>query len=108
MEDPGTGCVWNYFKYLEEDKSVCLVTLGDGEHGQCGHSIKEKFLTNLNCHLKSKHHEQFKELQKKGSNKEEENGSRATRKSDSATFTGTQSCTRKKTQSCTWKKKVQC
>ena len=27
---------------MEEDKSVCLVTLSDGEHGQCGHSIQTK------------------------------------------------------------------
>ena len=43
------------FEYLEEDKSTCLMTLSDDEHGQCGHSIQEKFPTNLKCHLKTKH-----------------------------------------------------
>ena len=60
---PTDICVWNYLE--EEDKSVWLVTLSDGKHGQCGHSIKGKFPTNLKCNLKTKQHEQFKELQKK-------------------------------------------
>ena len=38
---PRDSCVWNYFEYLEEkDKNEYLVTLGDGEHGQRGHSTK--------------------------------------------------------------------
>ena len=44
----------------------------DGENGKLGHSIQGKFPTNLNCHLKTKHYEQFKELQKKQSNKKEQ------------------------------------
>ena len=44
----------------------------DGECGKLGHSIQGKFPTNLNCHLKTKHYEQFKELQKKQSNKKEQ------------------------------------
>ena len=50
---PRDSCVWNFLKYffkyfyLEEDKSVCLVTLSDGEHGKFGHSIQGKFPTNL-------------------------------------------------------------
>ena len=51
---PKDSCVWNFFEYLEEDKSVCLVTLSDGEHVQCGHSIQERFPTKLKCHLKIK------------------------------------------------------
>ena len=50
-------CVWNFFKYLEEDKGVCLVNLSDGEHGQYGHSIQGKFPTNLKCLLKTKYHD---------------------------------------------------
>ena len=34
----------------EEDKSVCLVELGD-DHIPCGHSFKGKFPTNLKGHL---------------------------------------------------------
>ena len=66
---PRDSCVWNFFKYLKENKSVvCLVTWSVGEPGKLGHSIQGKFRTNLNCHLKTKHYEQFKELQKKESN----------------------------------------
>ena len=55
---PRDSCVWKYFKYLEEEnKSVCLVTLSDGEQGQRSHSIKRNFPTNLKCHLKTKYHE---------------------------------------------------
>ena len=56
------------------------MTLSDGEHDNFGNSIQEKFPTNLKCHLKTKLYEQFKELQKKESNKKEKGG-RAKRKS---------------------------
>ena len=44
----------SHMQYLEEeDKSLCLVTLSDGEHGRCGrHSIQGTFPTTLKCHLK--------------------------------------------------------
>ena len=75
--------------HLEEDNSVHLVTLSDGEHDKFGNSIQEKFPTNLKCHLKTKHYEQFKELQKRESNKKEKGG-RAKRKSAYPAFNGTQ------------------
>ena len=61
----------------------------DGENGKLGHSIQGKFPTNLNCHLKTKHYEQFKELQKKRVTRKKKGG-RAKRKSASPGFNGTQ------------------
>ena len=59
---PRDSCVWNYFEYLEEkDKNVCLVTLGDGEHGQRGHSTKEGFHYNQNAsHYSNKNYNKNK------------------------------------------------
>ncbi len=84
---PRGSLVWNYFKYLEEDKSVCLIGVGD--QSQCGHSIKGKFPTNLKGHLKNKHQAMFKELEEKEVRKNEEKAAKSRTKSKS-TFTGSQ------------------
>uniref|UniRef100_A0A1X7UUK8 BED-type domain-containing protein n=1 Tax=Amphimedon queenslandica TaxID=400682 RepID=A0A1X7UUK8_AMPQE len=88
---PRSSCVWTYFKYMkEEDKSVCLVELDSGSH--CGLSFKWKFLTNLKGHLKSKHPEQFKDLEENELQKNEnkENKRQKSSKAVSKTYTTSQ------------------
>lgn len=64
---PRESCVWKFFK--EEDKSVCLVSLGADRN--CGHSFKGKFPTYLKTHLRKKHPSEFKDLEKMEEDKKE-------------------------------------
>uniref|UniRef100_A0A1X7VBL9 DUF659 domain-containing protein n=1 Tax=Amphimedon queenslandica TaxID=400682 RepID=A0A1X7VBL9_AMPQE len=74
----------------EQDKSVCLVELHSGSH--CGLSFKRKFPTNLQGHLKSKHPEQFKELEESElqKNEDRENKRKMSSKAVSTTYNTSQ------------------
>ena len=83
---PRNSCVWIYFNYVEdEEKSVCLVKSNEGN---CGHSIKGKFPTNLKTHLKSKHPKEFNELQIRENERKDKEVMKGRRTSAVTTFGG--------------------
>ena len=86
---PRESCVWNFFKYLKEDKSILVAEIKDYSSQLCGHSFKGKFPTNLKTHLKKVHHQEYQELLKMESDKKIAESRKAQRKSSSSTtFTG--------------------
>ena len=71
---PRESSVWDYFEFNEEEnKSVCIVEVGDcqNEPKLCGIKIAGKYPTNLRKHLKKFHKKEHQDMEKKEREKEE-------------------------------------